>query len=195
MHLDRCFCSIIPSIELRTRLTLVIHSKEMKRTTNSGRLAVEALTNSEIVVRGERGEGNQALDLTATLLEGYRPLFFFPSENALELTETFVATLDKPVQLLVPDGNWRQASKVYGRHSELRDVMCVKISSPNEAAFHLRAEHMAEGMSTLEAIARAIGILECRKAEAQLTKLYQEKLRRTLEGRGVKIDATTKLNN
>ena len=43
---------------------------------------------------------------------------------------------------------------------------------------------MPEGMSTLEAIARAIGILESREAEAQLLALYSEKLNRTLRGRG-----------
>jgi hypothetical protein len=39
-------------------------------------------------------------------------------------------------------------------------------------------------MSTLEAIARAVGIIESREAESQLLELYRVKLSRTIEGRG-----------
>jgi DTW domain-containing protein len=77
---------------------------------------------------------------------------------------------------------------VHSRHPELLDVPRVKISTPNLGQLHLRAEHTVEGMATLEAIAKAIGLLESREAETALLALYREKLERTTIGRQGRID-------
>ncbi len=165
----------------------------MKRTTNTGALAVHALVRSDIFVRGSKPSDAKARNDIAgvarvPLLCDFQPLLFFPSADAAELTPEFVARLTKPVQLLVPDGNWRQASKVHSRHLELVRVPRVKISTPNLGRRHMRAEHTVEGMATLEAIAKAIGILESRDAETSLLELYRQKLERTLIGRQGRID-------
>lgn len=163
----------------------MIHHRELKRTTNSGKLATEALTNSEVRVRGVPGE---TLDLTDLQSGPYQNLLFFPSDDAHELTADYVRArreLDpRPFQLIVPDGNWRQASKVSRRHSELKDVPRVKISAINTAKSHLRTEHMPEGMSTLEAIARAFHYLEGDSVGQALQDIYRLKLQQTLIGRG-----------
>jgi DTW domain-containing protein YfiP len=177
-----CLCALIEKLDLKTRVTLVIHVKELKRTTNTGRLALAALVNSEMIVRGEIGK---PLDLTSVLDDRYEPLLFYPAQDAIKLSDEFVATLTRPVQLLVPDGNWRQAGKIHYGQTELAHVRRVKISAPNQGEHHLRAEHMPEGMSTLEAIAHAITKLEGVSAGHVLLALYNEKLKRTLIGRGV----------
>lgn len=182
LHKDLCLCQLIPSLDLKTKLVLVIHHRELKRTTNTGRLALKSLTNSEMRVRGLKDQG--ALDLSDLLTPNYRPLLFYPSDEARELTPELAAESPLPIVLIVPDGNWRQASKVSIRHPELKTVERVKISRPNTATHHLRAEHFVEGMSTLEAIAYAIGAIEGPDVQAQLLRLYQEKLNRTLKSRG-----------
>ena len=180
-----CICGLIPELRLATRVLLVVHAKELKRTTNSGRLALEALPNSVLKIRGVIGEN---LDLTPELQNEFQSLLFYPSEDAVELDKDFMKTIKGPVQLIVPDGNWRQASKVAIRHSELKDIPRVKITVPNTARHHLRAESTAYGMSTLEAIAKALGIIEGPQAEAALMVLYCAKLAATLKGRGIISD-------
>ncbi|MNS78555.1 DTW domain protein [compost metagenome] len=181
-----CICAFIPNLDLKTRLCLVVHAKELKRTTNTGRLAIKALANSEMRIRGvHQGEQNEALDLSDLLKENYRTFLFYPAEDALELTPQLVAESSKPIQLIVPDGNWRQASKVHYRHHELKDVPRVKISTPNASPHHMRIENTEEGMATLQAIAQAIEIIEGPTAGGALMKLYNEKLKNTLIGRGV----------
>lgn len=168
-------------------MCLVVHAKELKRTTNTGRLAVRALKNSEMHVRGE---GKERLDLSEVLDPKYQPLLLFPSDDAVELDADFVAGLKKPVLLIVPDGNWRQASKVHHRHQELALVqrVCLKKKILDEtskaAQKNLRAESTADGMATLEAIAHALRWLEGEEVGASLQQLYQQKLTQTLIGRG-----------
>lgn len=180
-----CICELIPTLNLATRVLLVVHVKELKRTTNSGRLALEALTNSSLKIRGAIGEN---LDLSEDLTTEYQSLLFYPSEDAIELNRDFTKAIKQPIQLIVPDGNWRQASKVAIRHTELKDVPRVKITTPNTALHHLRKESTEYGMSTLEAIAKALGVIEGPEVEAKLTKLYRAKLEATLKGRGIISD-------
>ncbi len=181
LHKNLCICSLIPNLETKTRVVLIVHAKELKRTTNTGRLAMKSLNNSEMRIRGETKE---ALDLSDLINEQYQSLLFFPSETAIELTTEYVKQFEKPIQLLVPDGNWRQASKVHSRHKELASVPRVMISKSNLATQHLRAESFEEGMSTLQAIAEALKIIEGEEVYNSLIKVYQAKLENTLKGRG-----------
>jgi len=185
MHPERCLCAEIPKLDLRTRLCLIVHYRELRRTTNTGSLAVRALVNSEMRIRGEDRVG---LDLSDLLTGTYRPVLFYPSEEAVDLTPEFVAADPRPIQLIVPDGNWRQASKVHYRHKELEAVPRVMIKAVNTAKYHLRAEHTEEGMATLQAIAHALGVIEGDAVKAELLKLYNLKLERTLMGRGILKD-------
>ena len=181
LHNQRCLCESIPRLSLKTKVVLVIHHKELKRTTNSGKLAIKALENSEMKIRGQNI--NEVLNLSDLLTPNYRTMLFYPSADAVELTAELVNESSLPIQLIVPDGNWRQASKVYSRQPELKDILKVKISTPNISKQHLRQEHMPEGMSTLEAIAKALGIIEGPEVGKKLLDLYQLKLERTLLGR------------
>jgi DTW domain-containing protein YfiP len=155
---------------------------ELKRSSNTGRLALRALVNSEIRVRGETRE---ALDLRDLLTQRYRTFLLYPTVDAVELDSQLVAQNRTPIQLIVPDGTWRQASKVHSRHHELKDVPRVKIGTPDRSRFHLRAQHRPEGMATLQAIAHGLGVIEGDLVKEQLMKLYDAKVERTLIGRGL----------
>jgi DTW domain-containing protein YfiP len=103
----------------------------------------------------------------------------------VELDRELVAQDPAPIQLIVPDGTWRQARKLHYRHPELKNVQRVKISTPNSSVFQLRAQHKPGRMATLQAIAQGLGVIEGNLVEAQLMKLYQAKVERTLIGRGL----------
>jgi DTW domain-containing protein len=187
LHKKLCICQLIVQLNNKTRICLVIHCRELEKTTNTGRLALQCLQNSLIRVRG--ANKNSALDLSDVLDPAYRTLLFYPSQHAVELNQQYVQQSNLPVQLLVPDGNWRQASKVAARHHELKNIPHVKVPAralaPGEVRKYLRTEHFEEGMSTIEAIAYALGIIEGDHIMQPLLKLYQAKLENTLRGRGV----------
>lgn len=184
-----CLCAVLPVIESKTRLTLVIHFTELRRTSNTGQLAHAALVNSERIIRGQQRE---RLDLSACLDSHYQPLLLYPSDDAVDIAAGIVETSAKPVQLIVPDGNWRQASKVHSRHPELAHVPRVFVrhqaSSAQEAAsrsrLNLRRESRADGMPTLWAIALAMGAIEGALLKDELLWLYKAKAERVLWSRG-----------
>ncbi|MBM4261733.1 MAG: DTW domain-containing protein [Deltaproteobacteria bacterium] len=178
----QCLCDEIPRLNLTTRVCLVIHHRELLRSSNTGLLALRALVNSEMRVRGEGREGLDLVDLVAS---PYRTFLFYPAPDAVELTGELVRQSPVPIQLIVPDGTWRQASKVHYRQTELAGVPRVKIAKPDAVMYSLRAQHRPEGMATLQAIAHGLGVIEGDHVKAQLMQLYRAKLDRALAGRGL----------
>lgn len=186
MHQSLCVCALIPRVETRTRVLLVIHRSEDKKPTNTGRLATECLVNSEVVVRGHRSEQPESpLPIPA----GTLPVLLYPADDAVPLTELAPALGTAPVTLIVPDGNWRQAFKVRNRVPGLRDVACVTLpaSAAKPSIYRLRAEAHAHGLATIEAIARALRVLEGPRGaeiEAALEFPFRAMVERTLWARG-----------
>jgi DTW domain-containing protein YfiP len=181
MHVEFCFCDSIPTLDLKTRLTLVVHYKELLRPTNTGSLAVKALTNSEMLIRGEI---NKQIDLTHYLKPEYRPLLLYPAQNAVELTTEFINQDPRPIHLIVPDGNWRQASKVHYRHHEIKDIPRVVLPGLKTQLPTMRKETEEYGMATLQAIACAFKLIENESVGKTLMDLYEIKLKKTLIARG-----------
>jgi len=180
LHQLRCLCSEIPRLQLRTRVSLIVHTRELRRTSNTGRLAVAALVNSDMHIRGLQAFPLQLQDFFKPQTQG---LLLFPSEDAVDLTPDFVKGFGLPIHLVVPDGNWRQASKVATRYPELKSLPRVKLARPKDAVAHLRAESDQNGMATLQAVALALGVCEGPSTERALLELYELKLARTLAGR------------
>jgi len=176
-------CAELPRLDLRTKIALVIHHRELSRSSNTGLLALQSLVNSEVRIRGASRE---ALDLSDLLSLRYRTLLFYPSADALELDRELVCRELRPIQLIVPDGTWRQARKIHSRHPELRNIPRVKISAPNRGTFQLRAQSRPERMATLQAIACALRIIEGDLVAARLMKLYHARVDRTLRARGLR---------
>jgi DTW domain-containing protein len=181
--LTLCMCAEVPRLDLRTKVALVIHYRELSRSSNTGLLALQSLVNSELRIRGDSRE---ALDLSDLLSPRYRTLLFYPSADALELDRELVCRDSRPIQLIVPDGTWRQARKIHSRHPELRNIPRVKISAANRGTFQLRAQSRPERMATLQAIACALRIIEGDLVAAGLMKLYHARVDRTLRARGLR---------
>jgi DTW domain-containing protein YfiP len=175
-----CVCDLIPSppIETRTRLVLIIHRYEDRKPTNTGRLAAECLANSETIVRG-----HESLPTPPFVCPpGRQPLLLFPHEGATSLAE--LPPPASPVTLIVPDGNWRQASKVRNRVPGLRDIPCVSLPVGAPSMYRLRAEAHETGLATIEAIARALGLLEGSAVQHALEHVFRAMVDRTLWSRG-----------
>ncbi len=177
-----CVCDAVPRLELRTRVLLILHRAETFKSTSTGNLALLALRNSE---RRVHGDAAHPLDLSQLDGEASRLLLLFPGEGAVTLSRDLVRGETRPVTLIVPDGSWRQARKFGRRIPGLDRVERVTLPPGPGSRYRLRAENPARGLSTLEAIACAVGILESTEAQQSLEALLDLMVERTLGARGV----------
>jgi DTW domain-containing protein YfiP len=175
LHRSLCLCALIPQVSTRTRVVLVMHQLELNKPTNTGRLAVRCLPNSEVLVRG------RAADHRAPFAFPGLPLLLFPHAGAEPLERWRES--DRPVTLIVPDGTWRQAARVRRRVPGLDAVPCVALPA-GASGYRLRHAVRPGRLSTMEAIARALGVLEGAAVEAPLSHIHQVMVDRTLWSNG-----------
>ncbi len=177
MHLTLCVCGDMPMLSVQSRLCLIMHRDETRKTTNTGRLAARCLQGSEILVHGRKGE-----IIEAPAREEFRELLLFPCAEAEELGPRHLR--DGPVRLVVPDGTWRQANKMTRRIPWLATLPRVSLPEGTSTRYRLRAERKGGGLATIEAIARAFGILEGPEVRLQLEGIFRRMVDRTLFSRG-----------
>lgn len=176
-----CFCAAIPQLPLQTRLVFLMHTAEEKFTSNTARLAAKALPNSEVRIRGRKDERLSSEGLRQA---GRTSLLLYPSSRAAELNNDFVAQLAGPVTLIVPDGSWPRTRKFVRREPSLADLPRVKLPPGKPSEYRLRRQADPQSLCTLEAVARAIGMLESPEAQARLEELLRIMVERTLWSRG-----------
>lgn len=206
MHVSLCICALLPRLETRTRVVLLLHQLEVGKPTNTGVVAARCLVNSAIVYRGRApvpddapnadadapGDSleEQAARLAAQIPAGTRAAFLFPHESAQSLEAWRDA--DVPTTLVVPDGTWRQASRARSRLGDVLRWPCVSLSSAGREGTRLRAALRPGRLATIEAVAHALGVLEGAAIEDALLHVFRVMTDRTLwsNGRLAREDVT-----
>lgn len=172
-----CLCGSFRPFSLGTRVHIVLHAAELRRASNTGKIARLLLTNSALHVHGH--VNNQSPTKIA-LSPQYEPLLLFPGGK--ELTPQ-----NHPVELIVPDATWSQAVRMGRRIEALKNIRHVCLPAPLPSFVLRRAS--AGRLSTMESIIRALGILEGKDVEDALMKTWALFARALLAERG-KIPGT-----
>lgn len=175
-----CVCATLPRLVTRTRIVLVMHRVEHRKPTNTGRIALACLPSAELVLRGAREADPAPVALDAR--GPTEPLLLFPHEDAVPLAPRPAGA--RPVTLVVPDGTWRQAAKVRARTPGLAGLPAVTLPPGPPSRYRLRREAHPSLLSTLEAVARALGILEGPEVQRALEAALDAVVHRTLWVRG-----------
>jgi DTW domain-containing protein YfiP len=176
-----CICGLIPKITTRTKTTLIVHAVESRKPTNTGILATRCLQNSEFFVRGLP---SCTLSECQLVDPDYFSVVLFPSDDATILNTDM--SDGRPFQLIVPDGNWKQAKSIPKREPSLRSLPRVTLPQGALSRYQLRREPIRKphGLATMEAIARALAILEGPDAHNQLLDVFHAMVSRCLWQRG-----------
>lgn len=159
-----------------------MHYRELHLLTNTAKLVRVALEDSEIRIRGRK---ESPMSDEGLVVPERQSLFLFPSQQAQVLTPELVASFGKPVTLIVPDGNWRQTKRVGRREPALAGVPHVKLAEGALSTYRLRREPNDQSVSTFEAVARALGVIEGPEIQERLEYLFDVMVERLLWARGL----------
>lgn len=142
-----CICSALPSLSARTRIILLSHRIELGKTTNTAKLAASMLGEHAELIRSDAPW--QPADPSHTFV-------LFPTDEAVPLED-----VQHQVHcLIIPDGTWVQARRIARRHPACRELRKVQLTAAVRSIYTLRRSHLANGLSTLEATAQALRVLE-----------------------------------
>lgn len=170
MHVPLCVCGILPRIDHTTRVVLLMHRAEWERPSNTGRLAVLGLKRAELAT------WRPSLDLELLLRDGHEHLLLHPSGKPLR------ASYERPVSLIVPDGTWRESSRIARRVAMHPRVHRVRLDSPPRAG--LRVAPSPDRVGTADALAVALEVLGELEAARELRDALRIMQDRSLWVRG-----------
>jgi DTW domain-containing protein YfiP len=155
-----CLCADLPTVITRTRVVIVRHHLERHRSSNSGRLAHLALPNSEIVDHGGA--------LGVAVLPPLDGAWLVFPEGAPMLAPP----VPPPRQLVVLDATWSQARRMFRKLAALRGLPILRLPDVAVPVARLRESPGPGRVSTIEAIAGALRLIEGEAAAAPLEALF-----------------------
>lgn len=159
--LEYCICPYIPRVETRTRFIVVRHMIERFKSSNTARVAALALPNCTVWDWGIKDQPLPA-DLLVTSVSS---MLLFPAHAP-------VAVREPPATVVVLDGSWSQARHMMQKIPALQTMPRLVLPAPVLSAQRLRQPPHPEGMSTLEAMANTVGLLESAEQGELLMRLH-----------------------
>ncbi len=181
MIVSECLCGALARISTETDLVVVGHVFELDRPTNTVHLAQLMLPGLTVLRRGQRDPAPAG----PAPSRAERRALLWPDPSAPELTAEWAHLDPRPLTLVLADGTWPQARRAVRREPALANLPRLRLPDGPPTRFWLRRQRRTDQhLCTLEAIARALGIIEGHHVEAQLLAGLDLFVHRTLKSRG-----------
>lgn len=150
-----CYCAHVTPLDTRTRVLVLQHPREHEKAVNTARIAELALTNAAIEVGFDFSERPA---VRALLSDPTRPaVLLYPAPDARDLERE---PPSGPVTLVVIDGTWHQARSLMRANPWLSTLPRYAFRPEAPSEYRIRREPRPEYVSTIEALACALGLLE-----------------------------------
>lgn len=177
-----CICHEIKPFLIETKISLIVHVRELKLTSNTAQFAKKMLPhNTKIFIRGKVDEPFVAEDVLTE--KNVTPLYLYPHDDALEINPEFKKKYPGPYHLIIPDGNWQQAKKVRQREASFQNLKTVKIPHLINGEYKLRKAQHSHWLSTYEAMSHALGYLESPDIHDRLMTFFKLWVEQTIRAR------------
>lgn len=170
-----CFCESIPHIDNATRILVIRHALENHKSTNTARIARLALERMEILDWDSRNPP----DALAWVRSHGNVWLAYPGSTTADCAHA------RPDAVLILDGTWRQVRKLLRTHPWMFLLPRLSLPGPTHEGRRLRVSPLAEGRSTIEAIAAALSVLEGPEKGAPLEALHDVMVEQVLSARGM----------
>jgi DTW domain-containing protein len=150
-----CWCRDVTPIATRTRVILLQHPRERHVAIGTARMARLCLEGAELYL-GVEWAGSRALQRAHD--DPARPaVLLYPGDGARDVARE---PPPGPVTLVVVDGTWAQARHVIERNPVLLELPRYAFTPPAPSEYRIRREPDVDYVSTIEALAHVLGVLE-----------------------------------
>jgi DTW domain-containing protein YfiP len=161
-----CVCASIPQVDNTVPIIIFQHPRERNHPVGTARFARLGLRR--VSIESAQGAGTRGITREVDLPP--HTALLFPSSDAV-LLDAMDAD-ERPKALVVLDGTWSTAAKVFADNPWLHRLPRVALRPEAPGNYRIRKEPRAECLSTIESIVMALKILE----PANDTSIRQEKL-------------------
>lgn len=149
-----CLCALLHSCANRTRVHILQHRRESKHAFNTVHLLRLGLKN--LVVHDLPTDCGRGFAIPKNFPRDAGVLY--PAEHSTDLAE--LSAEATPSTLVVVDGTWDQAHRIYRDNAWLRQLRPYRLSPSEPSRYRIRKEPSAECLSTLESTLMALRHIE-----------------------------------
>lgn len=154
--ISTCICNAIEHTNNATRIIILQHPSEEKTVKNTAKLVALSLSNCEII----KGENNQDFAFLQTL-PADTTVVLYPNDHAISLDDKCALRDLKPItHLIVIDGTWKKAFKILQLTPLLQQFKTVSFNHIPANQYSIRKASRTDSLSTLEAVAYSLNIIE-----------------------------------
>jgi DTW domain-containing protein YfiP len=151
--LNRCLCHTIIAIENHWPVHILQHSNESNHPLGTAKIAQLSLSQCELNISKITADHERAID---TILAA-QPILIFPSASSIALESI---NTDKSRPLIFLDATWRKAKRMYLESELLQSLPTAHLPANRLPAYKIRKSPNAQALSTVEAIAETLTVLE-----------------------------------
>lgn len=149
-----CVCGRVPRVENRTAITILQHPRERFHAIGTARIARLGLLRSQLLI--PRSPVTRSLAVPVDPAPGTGVLF--PGEGSVDLADVDPAA--RPTGLVVLDGTWGQAGKLFRANEWLMELPRYRLDPEAPTRYRIRRAPRRSYISTIEAIVAALKIVE-----------------------------------
>ncbi len=166
-----CICAFTTDITNDIHVVILQHPSEVSQTKGTIALLAKSLRSCQVLVGEDFSEDESFMQA----LEQYQAILLYPGEHAKILNDKGIAQLiddtqgdkyssstDKTICLVVLDGTWKKAYRMYMLSTNLHKLpqVCLPDDLANCGQYHIRKVAKKNALSSLEASCYALALLE-----------------------------------
>ena len=167
-----CYCSALVQVANTTKILIIQHPLEQKHPFNTGRMAHLCLSNSELIVAETLSATQLASILKTPSALLYPSLPWLPNTPEIKPENKEPAVDSNIQQLIVIDATWNKSKKMLHLHPALQILPRHHLKGNLSSNYQIRKTTVANGLSTLESIVKALKTIEP-KREGEFEAMLQ----------------------
>lgn len=167
-----CLCETIKLLDNRVNIVILQHPSEVKHAKGTAKIVELSLKNCDIII----GEDFSAVPQFQTLLKNsQRLMLLYPNDQAITPTQLKQQLASRATNsgeeglgresldgltIIVLDGSWKKAYKIYCLNPPLQSLPCIGIEAKEQSNYRIRKSSRSDSLSTLEACYQLLTELE-----------------------------------
>ena len=142
-----CMCEHFEHIKTQTKFVVLMHPKEFKKVkNNTGHFTHQSLDNSELFIGIDFTHNKRINEIIAT----HESYILFPSQDALNLSETNPKSSDKPLAVFLIDSTWACTKKMFTQSENLQRLKHMGFTTTKISQYQIKVQPDESYLSTIE---------------------------------------------
>ncbi|MFK0570783.1 tRNA-uridine aminocarboxypropyltransferase [Endozoicomonas sp.] len=141
----QCYCKALKEEKACMDVIILQHPRESRHPLNTARIVEMGISNCEVWI-GEDFSNHQPLQRVMAEKSCY---LLFPGINAKTSQE--VLAKERPEVIIILDGTWRKAKKIYYSNPPLQQLPCIELKHIPRSDYRIRKAPGEGALSTVEA--------------------------------------------